>query len=324
MLLTANHHFSLGKVAQSSPSAIEVGYLLVGGGGNGGIGAIDAYVDGLVAGGGGGGGGQCLTGFINLQRNTTYPINICLDGSNASRGQTTFAGLTALTGGNGGGAYGPPQTYDGGSGGGGGGGGFNVGNTVYGVPVRSGGPGNLSAFNATTGSYGSASLRGGGGGGSGSVFGSPTGAREPGAMGTNVAGWGGNPVVFRIASYTIIVGAGGGGATLYQSANRGQGGIYNFTTKYGGDGAYFTTFGNPQSGANRVNATNAPYANSGSGGGGTAGQYGTPGYGSSGRVVIFYPGAARATVTGANQSTVSSAGYTIHFFYAAGTISFSS
>ena len=333
MFLPASHQFSLGTIAPTSPFAIEVGYLLVGGGGNGGVGAIDrnpAFSSRIIAGGGGGGGGQCLYGFINLQKNTTYPINICLDGSNASRGQTTFAGLTALTGGKGGGTPGATPNYDGEDvvGGGGGGGGFSIGDSPsYTYPVRSGSPGNLSTFNATKGSYGSSSLQGAGGGGAGGVIGvngNPSRAREPGESGTNTAGWGSPPAVFTIANYTIIVGAGGGGATLYQQSNRGQGGYYNYTTKYGGDGGYFSQFGTPQNSAYRIAATNAPFANSGSGGGGAAGEDAIPGYGSSGRVVIFYRGAARASVSGVNQTTNVGAQYTVHFFYANGTISFSS
>lgn len=334
MFLSTKHQFSKGVINSPSPFALEVGYMIVGGGGNGGIGGTDPYVDGIISGGGGGGGGQILIGYATLQRNTTYTVTVADVGSNASRGQSSFAGVSALNGGNGGGA--PPSSFNGQdvysgpvAAAGGGGGGFQTLHTGYGsFPNVSGTPGNAFVY-ALGGTYGSSVDRAGGGGGAGSVRGFVSGAQSvgPGNGSGPTAGYGARPVQISLANTNFVLSAGGGGATLYQSNSRGFGGV-NYIgstgTQFGGNGGYFTTFGFPQSAAGRVNGQNAQVANSGSGGGGSAGAGATPGYGAAGKVFIFYPGTQRSTVSGASVSTNTFAGITSHTFNSNGTISFSS
>lgn len=330
MFLSTKHQFSKGVLNSPSPFALEVGYLIVGGGGNGGTGVSDPFA-GIISGGGGGGGGQVLIGYVTLARNTTYTVTVADVGSNASRGQSGVAGILALNGGNGGGA--PPSSYNGqdvyfgpAPAAGGGGGGFSA--FYSGFPSASGSPGNAFAY-ALGGTFGSSSYRCGGGGGAGSVLGFVSGAQEPGPGngGNPTAGYGARPVKISLANTNFTLSAGGGGATLYQSNSRGFGGV-NYIgatpTQYGGDGGYFTTLAFPQSASVRVNGQNAQIPNSGSGGGGSAGVGATPGYGAAGKVFIFYPGSPRATVTGTLVSTNTFAGITSHSFNSNGTISLSS
>jgi hypothetical protein len=230
------------------------------------VGAGDAGDKGTsTRGGGGGGGGEVVVGSIILNAGTTYSVNIgAFSGDN-----TTFAGVTAYGGGQGGRGDGTSQSaIDGddgntggaGTGGSGGGGAVGTGGTARGTGGES-----FSENGIVSGLY---------------RYGNDGGPTHP--TDGNAAGGGG--------------GAGGqGGQATDTTGGDGGGGIANnwlgSTTYYGGGGGGFPSGNGSAGGASAPSSTSADgndgTANTGGGGSGNAG--GTlVGDGGSGIVLIRY------------------------------------
>ena len=283
-------------VSFSTPS-LGVEYLVIGGGGSGGI---------QVGGGGGAGGYRTNVSGATSGRNSsaeaalsipvgTYTVtigaggvggyNLASVGSSPSGNQrgvkgndTVFSTITSL-GGGGGSGYSNLTATNGGSGGGADGGGVS----------------NFGAGTANQGFAGgtgvSGSWAGGGGGGAGAVGGN---------AGANVGGVGGAGLSSSITGSAVT--RAGGGAGCQTSGAGSAGGA-------GGGGA---------GGSDSVNAGNGT-ANTGGGGGGTR-DAGTNGSGGSGVVIVRYltADAATATITGGTATT--SGSYTVRTFTASGSL----
>jgi hypothetical protein len=267
---------------QLASASIE--YLIVGGGGSGGLGYN-----------GGGGAGGLLSGSLILTTYGSYPIQVgaggtianALDSGANKNGKPSLAfGLVALGGGSG---EGPT---DGGSGGGGS---FtNGGIGATGTPGQGNNGGNGINPGVIT-------FAGGGGGGasqSGSNYSSSTSAS------CYNSGNGGNGSQWLDGNY--YAGGGGGGVrcgnTIPTGLTNGQGGL-------GGGGNGYYVLGGLTTGGS------AGTANTGGGGGGKG--FGTPtsspaGSGGSGIVKIRYPGGTSRYITGG--TITAAAGYTYHTF----------
>ena len=242
-------------VTMETPQSIDIEYLIVGGGGCGGIG-------GGGEGQGGGGAGGYRTNFggtpLGITQGSTYTVTVGAGGTDdktlgnaaESGGNSSISGtgITTLTaaGGGGGGA-----NTAGAAGGSGGGGGHN----------QSGGAGNTPSTSPVQGYAGGngSSTEGGGGGGSSGVGANSSG----GGSGGN----GGNGTSNSISGSAVTYAGGGGGAgqSSYSSGG-GTGG-----TGGGGNGGF---------GSAGANATGV-----GSGGGG-ASNGNTGGTGSNGTVIV--------------------------------------
>jgi len=252
---------------------LNVEYLVIGGGGGGGAGATDS-VSTRGGGGGGAGGYRCsvpgeISGGgaqaesrLSLQAGTNYTVIVGaggngmqagttnLDGSNGSN--SSFANITSIGGGRGGGSR--HLASLGGSSGGANGGQLAIGGTS--------GQGFAGGQGISNGADAGAGAGGGGAAGGGAN-----------ASGTNPNFQGGNGGVGRASSITgtSITRAGGGGGAPSLSSNPNLG--------LGGTGG----------GGNASASVPAPSgtANTGSGGGAQAGD-GTGGNGGSGVVIIRY------------------------------------
>jgi hypothetical protein len=281
---TADGCFSVSSAP--TPANAVVDYLVVAGGGAGGI----------LRGGGAGAGGfresynPCTSGCYSASplstptslpvSVTSYPITVGGGGSGgdpcgvpapSARGtpgsNSIFSTITSTGGGGGGGYSNPPTNWTGRDGGSGGGGGANNGSctaTVAGsgnTPPTSPPQGNPGGINPNL-DYGA-----GGGGGASAAGGNASGTCTPG----QVAGVGGAGVSSSITGSSVTRSGGGGGGGYTQWNSGGVGG--------GGDGGR----------QNPTKASTAGTVNTGGGGGGkgcsTAG--GSPA-GGSGIVIIRY------------------------------------
>lgn len=251
-----------------SQPTVTVNYIIVGAGGNS-----------AAQFSGGGGGGGVLHGSTALTRGT-YPVAVGQQTPSVAQSpSSTFNGLTAQGGGQGG-----AQPNDGDPGAsGGGGGGDNVTNTVGGTGV--GGQGFAGGTNFLNGQ-----APGGGGGGAGAV-----GANASAPLGIAKGGDGG--IGYLDVLLTAVVGSnqyfGGGGG----------GGVGIGTGSTGGLGG---------GGAGGANASPAGVDGTfGLGGGaGGGGNPGTLANGGTGTVIVFYPGSAMFT----GGTITTPGGYTVHTF----------
>lgn len=242
------HTFTSNGTFNPGPCATQVEYLIVAGGGGGGDGN---------AGGGAGGAGGFVEGVVSVT-NQNYSIVVgsggagsnCTDCFGNPGQNSSFAGITAVGGGRGGGY----QSRPGGNGGSGGGA-----SGPSGSGANSGGSSNQTSPAGGTGygNSGAAYTSGSGGGGGGA-----------GGAATN---WDGGPGRVSTITGSSVYYAGGGGGGDYQGPV-GQGGIGG-----GGDGGTYP--GSPRDGANGL-------PNTGGGGGGAADGLG--GDGGSGIVIIRY------------------------------------
>lgn len=271
----------------------EVEYLIVAGGGSGGIGEANPAGDGA----GGGGGGGVLTNVgrtsLSISPNQSYTIVVGNGGSNGTGSNSSAFGLTAIGGGRGGDVRNGGVT----SGGSGGGAGGNC-NDVSQGPRTGGagtaGQGNRGGNDLATG----CSLRGGRGGG-GAGFAAADAALSEGTSG-------GDGVISYISGTGIYYGGGGGGGRGSSSGVGGAGGLGG-----GGSGSNGT-----------VSAVAGTNNTGGGGGGGASAGSGSPqlngANGGSGIVIIRYQGPQKAI-----GGTVTSNGeYTIHTFTTVGSNTF--
>jgi len=238
-------------VTLETPQSISAEYLVVAGGGSGGI--NDA---------GAGGAGGLLTNYggtaILLSPSETYTVTVGSGGASVSSNSngnggnnsvlsgTGISTITAIGGGSGG--KGANAGSPGGSGGGGG------------ASSSSGGSGTVGQGNdGGYGTYSAPNYGAGGGGGAGAVGGNGTSSN---------GGNGGNGLSNSITGSAITYAGGGGGSTYQDTASSGSGGT-------GGGGAGL--------GAGSANGTNGL----GGGGGGASGASGTSsGSGGSGVVIL--------------------------------------
>jgi len=273
------------------PSASSVDYLVIAGGGAGGMRWIGQWDEGS----GGGGAGGYLTSSLGVSSATNYTVTIGAGGSLGTSGSGTgcqggsgtnsvFSSITS-TGGGGGGAANNQTAAGPGKNGGSGGGGASKGDTT-GFIAGTGTSG--QGFDGGTGS-GNSVYAGGGGGGASAV----------GAAGATNGGNGGAGSSSSInGAATTRAGGGGGGAG--RGGSGGSGGA-------GGGGT----------------ADNAGTINTGSGGGGTKNS--TGGTGGSGIVIIAYPNSFKAaTLTNLTYTEPTRSGYRVYQITASasGTISF--
>ena len=234
-------------VTLKTPQSISAEYLVVAGGGSGGV--NDA---------GAGGAGGLLTNYggtaISLSPSETYTVtvgsggaavsssNLGNNGNNSVLSGTGISTITAIGGG--GGGRGNLAGLSGGSGGG------------AGANSSTGGSGTVGQGNdGGIGDYTPPNYGAGGGGGAGAVGGNGT---------ANNGGDGGNGLSNSITGSATTYAGGGGGSTYQDTASSGSGG-----TGGGGDGA----------GAGSVNGTNGL-------GGGGGGANTTSGSGGSGVVIL--------------------------------------
>jgi len=277
------HTFTSSGTFATTSAIPTAEYLVVAGGGSGGVGSLYGATD---AGGGGGGGfrtnvsGHPLapgSGPLAFTSPNTYTVTVGaggaggkLTGTPSQGGPTSISGpnITTITSIGGGGGGGEPSSYSpdnwfGGSGGGGGGddypGGLGASPTT---PAPLGGP------YATTQGY-----PGGDEGGIGSTFdagggGGAGGSGATGSGGTGGAGGNGSPI--SISGSAVTYAGGGGGAATTGGAG-GSGG--------GGAGA-------PTGGSNGVSGTEST---GGGGGGASTNDASRNGSGGSGIVIIAYP-----------------------------------
>jgi hypothetical protein len=229
---------------------ISINYLIVAGGGSGGVG---------VAGGGGAGG--VLSGTTRLSAGS-YTITVGAGGGSVFNdnqgidgGSSSIGTLIVTTGGGGGGSWSIPNGRNGGSGGG------------------------QNAFNGGTG--GGTGIAGQGFAGAPQLNGN-TGGGGGGAGGPGSGSTGGIGITSNITGTTkYYAGGGGGGGYDIYVPGVAFGGTYQVAngTYGGGNGAF--------SSGTKPNFTDA-LANTGGGGGGQLGTYGNSGAGGSGIVVIRY------------------------------------
>ena len=230
-----------------TPVTYNVQYLVVGGGGSGGMAQSGNDT------GGGGGAGQVLTGNLTLTSGTCYSITIGAggisangtSGSNSVISGTPITTVTATGGGAGGGGYaGGPITHSAGLPGGSGGGGWGSG-----LPGSS-----PSAFGTATGSPGAYGVTGTGG--------------YPGGNGMGPSGGGGGG------------GAGGAGGIVPPAGLSGGAGGAGYTWSVTG-----LTYGGGGGGSGTTPVAGGPGGGGASGvapGTGTVGTPGTPGLGGGG------------------------------------------
>ena len=273
----------------TSPTIVEVNFLVAAGGGGGGGG------NSTFGGGGGAGGYRTSAGTsgrntsaesaLFISPATNYTVTVGAGGAGgASRTQGSDSVLSNITSSGGGGGGGANNAATNGGSGGGGGSGTN--NNYFEGTNNSntqGFPGGRGPSNAN--SYGS-----GGGGGAGSV-----GQSYPGG---GLAGNGGNGIASNITGSSVTRGGGGGGGG---SGSWGAGG-----TGGGGNGE-----------DNGAVSGNAGDVNTGGGGGGGDGTAGSGKAGGSGIVIIKYADTLTATVgAGLTSSENSSGGFKIRTFTA--------
>ena len=267
-------------------TAYSVDYLVVAGGGAGGL----SYA------GGGGAGGLLQGSGLSVAPGTSYTITIGAGGAAVSAGvvsngnnggNSVFSSVATAIGGGGGGHYETTIPGSGGSGGGGGG-------------EKPTAKGNGTLGQGNDGGVGSSNniYRGGGGGGAG-------GAGTAGGSTTAAGGTGGIGLQSSISgTATYYAGGGGGGSYNASGAPAGVGGL-------GGGGA----------GAIGGTAVSGG-ANTGGGGGGAGGVgtgptgMGPSGSGGSGVVIIRYLGTTQRATGGTVTIT---GGYVIHTFTSSGT-----
>ena len=252
----------------NSQTAFSVEYLVIAGGGSGGIGR---------AGGGGAGGYRTgtLSGFIS---STNYSAAVGLGGTGSTNnagnnGANSIFSTITSTGGGGGANGGVGRA--GNSGGSGGGAAAEDGLTA------SGGAGNTPSTSPSQGNNGGNSNGGGGYSGAGGGGGG-AGSAGQNAPGTTTAGNGGAGAESSITGTSVIRAGGGGGGTMFGGSSSSSG-----TPGSGGSGGG----GAGGTGPGQSNGTNGS-ANTGSGGG--AGGQG--GAGGSGIVILRYPNTRTITI----------------------------
>jgi len=276
-----------GAVALETPQTYNAEYLVVAGGGAGGMG----HPVGYFAGGGGGAGGL-LTNFggtaISLSIGQTYTATVGNGGTAASAppgGQGGDGGNSVLSG-----SGISTITAIGGGGGGGEGSGLKVG--------RDGGSGGGGAREAGAGSGGSGTAGQGNDGGDGNTaapYYPGAGGGGAGAVGadasTSGGGNGGAGVSNSITGSSVNYAGGGGGAIALSGGSVGSGGS--------GGGGNAGSFNSPGSSGT---------ANTGGGGGGASmTPAGTSGAGGSGVVILRVP-SANYTGTTSGSPTVTTDG----------------
>ena len=287
-------------IRQSAWSAFNppqwVEYLVVAGGGSGGV---ESYQSGT---GGGGGAGGLLTGIVPVTAGTSYTVTVGSGGAQVqgtgpgagSKGNngtdSIFSSITAIGGGAGSGGSGSGNVGVGSGGSGGGGKGLLPGGS--GILGQGNAGGTPAGGGATSGSV-NAYWTGSGGGGAGTVGLNST---------SDSIGANGGAGIASAISGTVTTYAGGGGSGTQGIAT--LGGV-------GGGG----------SGGRYVN-TNAPArngaSNSGGGGGGAANEYNfTTGAGGSGIVIVRYPGNVQFYTGGA---VTYANGHVVHTFYVTDTL----
>mgnify|MGYP003664790999 CR=1 FL=1 len=279
---------SSGTLSPLTP--VTASYLVVAGGGSGGIGYA-----------GGGGAGGLLTGSTTLYSGATYVVTVgaggTATGSNVAGGVggnsvLSGTGLTTLTstGGGGGAGFTSGQVA---TAGGSGGGGMYSSLGGYGNPT--GGAGTSGQGYAGGTPSGTGGYFGGGGGGASAVGANGSGSSDP----TSTGGNGGAGTASSITGSSVTY-AGGGGGGARNGGTAGTGGS-------GGGGAGSKT--------SSVGATSGT-ANTGGGGGGACDGVTTAAAGGSGVVIISYAG---SQVFNGGLVT-SSGGNTIHTFNATGAL----
>jgi hypothetical protein len=269
----------------------SINYLVVAGGGSGGLGTPLGYEAG------GGGGGGVLRGNLNVTA-TTYPIVVGAGGNNANGGNSTAFGLTAVGGGRG--ASGGANGFSGGSGGGG-----AHANTAGGAGTV--GQGFAGATPGQTSS-------GGGGGGAGE------------AGNTDGLGHGGDGVGSNISGNTLFYG--GGGAAFHAPSQGNNIGAIVGEPGVGGGGSGNMVL---DSGAGLFAANKNAVVNTGGGGGGAYHTNSTGGgIGGSGIVIVSYPitpppAIVPPVATGGNSTTdvtINKIVYRVHQYTTVGTSTF--
>ena len=236
-------------------SSFDVEYLVVAGGGAGGLGGDRG------GGGGGAGGFRTATGFgVTAQ---TYTITVGAGGARLTSNTGTagnngadsvFSSITS-TGGGGGGTETDPTISPGLTGGSGGGG---AGSSGTASGSGTGSEGNAGGTGQNTADY----YPGGGGGGHGAVGANATGGNQAGAGGVGTSN--------SITGSAVFYAGGGGGSQGYVNTGQGAGGNGG-----GGDGGYTSP------------SAEAGEANTGAGGGGTGAGSGGGGSGAGGSGIVI-------------------------------------
>ena len=278
-----------------APTFVE--YLVVAGGGSGGL---ESYASGS---GGGGGAGGLLTGIVPVTAGTSYTVTVGAGGAshtglNAGGGSkgnngsnSIFSSITATGGGGGGGGSG---SGDFGIGSGGSGGGGAAKSPLNGSGIS--GQGNAGGISSGSGVYSTAS----GGGGAGTVGIGGTGS---------LSQWGGNGgagVASNISGIVTTYAGGGGGSdgNGILVSSPGRGGVGG-----GGRGGSYVSNGIPAVGGS---------PNTGGGGGGACNQFNyISGAGGSGIVIVRYPGNVQFYTGGA---VTYANGHVVHTFYVTDTL----
>jgi len=271
-----------GTSPSNAPKYLE--YLVVAGGGGGG-----------TENSGGGGAGGVLQGLLPIVLGSSYTVTVGSGGAGVAGGgasnttggvglNSIFGSITAIGGGGGGSRFSPVTlaATAGGSGGGAGGS----------TSIAPGAAGTFGQGNAG-GIYNPGSPVWGGAGGGGA------GTSGINSISGGCAGAGGAGISSAISG-TVTAYAGGGGGGTRDTQIVGVGGV-------GGGGT----------GANATSATSGS-TNSGGGGGG-GGQATSGGNGGSGIVIVRYRGNVRF-FSGGTLSYDSVNNYTVHTFYASGTL----
>ena len=277
-----------GAWAGTSPSNApkNVEYLVVAGGGAGGTDRA-----------GGGGAGGLLQGILPITLGTSYTVTVGAGGTTTGGGtnptggngvNSVFGNITAKAGGGGSGGdarYNGYQPASGGSGGG----------------ESTGDIGNLQGAQGTAGQGNAGGTSGPHSGNYNAAGGGGAGTVGLNAVGT-ISGNGGAGIASSISG-TVTTYAGGGGGGTY-GGTAGSGGL-------GGGGA-------GAAGTSAIAGT-AGTANTGGGGGGGGGASGAGGAGGSGIVIVRYRGNVQF-FSGGTLSYDSVNNYTVHTFYASGTL----
>lgn len=300
-----------GRVTALSTAAIvsvySVEYLLVAGGGSGGS-------------AGGGGAGGVLSGTINVQSGSVYPIVIGAGGASGtgtnflgnSGSNSTALNNTAIGGGGGGRWSGSTNNQNGVSGGSGGGAGLN---NVGALNAGGAGTSGQGFAGGNANQLASTGLAAAGGGGAAALGGDKVNA---------AAGAGGAGVLNAINGTSLYWGGGGGGGSQISPTTPGNGGIggggggangNGGTNTSTGGGSALNAGGNGTTAGSGAGGTGGSGgANTGGGGGGMAISVGTAGAGGSGIFILRYLGNQRGT----GGTVTSSGGYTIHTFLSSG------
>jgi hypothetical protein len=216
-------------------------------------------------GGGGGGGGEVVLGSIKLISGSSYSFN---PDAGSIPSVTTFAGITAYQGGEGGRDSLPAgqNGYSGGSGTGGSGGGAADGPGAYQGGDSSAANGLINYLFRYGNRGGNSPTDRGAGGGGGAGSAGENGTRD--GLLSPVGGNGGNGISNDWLGSIIYYGGGGGGST--------------------GAGGTAAGVGNGGGGNGAIGLANADNARANSGGGGGGSDVGTPGNGALGILLIRY------------------------------------